>query len=610
MNGIDLVALFNASPNAYVIFDTSLVIVGMNEAYLRVTNTRRENISGRPLFEAFPSDPHSEGGSMLRNSLARVLEEKTIDHLALIPYDTPGPNGQMVTGYWSATHTPLFDDAGDVQFILQHTVDVSELARLQDEGIASQRTHGVLKRAQAVQSDNFALDDEARRLRQLFEQAPSFMAVLSGPDYVFELANKAYEQVVGLRSVVGVRLRDALPEIPAQGFIAILDRVRETGEAFIGRGVPVHLADETGRVVEHFLDFIYQPIRGSDGGIDRIFVQGHDITEQKRAEQSLALQGDMLRLAQEAGGVGTFDFDIVNKHVTGSETFARLYGLPPRASGWSLEEVNARIHEDDHPLLTTVPLRPIEETARLTEYRVLTPAGTRWIARQGQIVRDGEGKPVHVIGAAYDITGRKEAETQREMLMHESAHRMKNMLSLVQAVTAQTLRNSASLEEAGAAVNARLAALSNAHDVLMQRNWGQAEIIDVVGGATRLLSDGEGRVAFGGQYGTLEPKAALGLALMLHELGTNAVKYGALSAPTGRVRVDWRIEQRDDGRFALLEWRESGGPPVSEPTRRGFGSRLIERGLANNLGGPVRLDYAKTGLICRAEIRVEDVERE
>lgn len=610
MNGIDLLALFNASPNAYVIFDPSLVIVGMNEAYLRVTNSRREDISGKPLFEAFPSDPHSEGGYMLRNSLARVLDEKVIDHLALIPYETPGPDGTRITGYWSATHTPLFDETGAVQFILQHTVDVSELHGLVDDDAGSLRTHGVLKRAQAVQSDNFALDDEARRLRQLFEQAPSFMAVLRGPEHVFELANRAYEKVVGLRSVVGMRLRDALPEIPAQGFIAILDRVRETGVPYIGRGVPVHLADETGTVVEHFLDFIYQPIRGSDGRIERIFVQGHDITEQKRAEQSLARQGEMLRLAQEAGGVGTFDFDVVNRHVTGSETFARLYGLPPSESGWDIETINARIHPDDHPLLTTVAQRPIEDTAGFTEYRVLVPGGVRWVARQGQIVRDAEGRPIHVIGAAYDITGRKEAETQREMLMAESAHRMKNMLSLVQAVTAQTLRNSASLEEAGAAVNARLSALSNAHDVLMQRNWGQAEIIDVVGGATRLLSDGEGRVAFGGQYGTLEPKAALGLALMLHELGTNAVKYGALSVPDGRVRVDWRVEQRDDGRFALLEWRESGGPPVIAPKRKGFGSRLIERGLANNLGGPVTLDYETSGLVCRAEIRVEDRERE
>jgi PAS domain S-box-containing protein len=295
--GVDADALLQASPNPYVILDPALTIVGMNEAYLRVTMRKRADILGRNMFEAFPSDPDAVNGRQLRMSFERVLRDKRTDHLPLIRYDIPRAGGEgFEERFWSATHTPLLDAGGEVSHILQHTVDVTELQRLRQLAHAGIGAAGpsalvesdVFARAEAVQSENMALADEGRRLRALFEQAPGFMALLQGPRHVFELANAAYLRLVGNRDVQGKAVRDALPDVAGQGFFELLDRVYATGVPYVGAGMRVRLqGDPGGEADDRFVDFIYQPIRDPSGRVAGIFVQGHDITEQKRAEQAL-----------------------------------------------------------------------------------------------------------------------------------------------------------------------------------------------------------------------------------------------------------------------------------------------------------------------------------
>jgi PAS domain S-box-containing protein len=296
LSSIDLAALFNASPNPYVILDRAFTIIGMNDAYLRVTMRARDDLVGRSMFDAFPSDPDSVSARMLRASLNRVVTEKVVDHLSLVPYPIARPDGVLEERYWSATHTPMFDDAGEVAFVLQHTVDVTELHLLRTASPAASMhiTSGVFQRAEAVQIANQALDAERGQLRQLFEQAPSFMALLSGPDHVFELANAAYVRLVD-RQVLGKPMREALPEVVEQGFLQLLDRVYRTGEPFVGKGIRASLLRRDGRPAEErYLDLVYQPIFGPDGRVVGIFAQGHDITEQKRAEQALRELNDTL----------------------------------------------------------------------------------------------------------------------------------------------------------------------------------------------------------------------------------------------------------------------------------------------------------------------------
>jgi len=595
--------LFDAAPNPYVIFDLDLVIVGANQAYLAVTGRRREDIVGRHVFDAFPSDPTSPSGRMLRNSLAKVLRDRQPDQLALIPYSVPGDGQPASMRYWSATHTPVFDQAGEMAFILQHTTDVTEIESMRNPGLQEQA--GLLQRAAAVQAENEALSRQAQLLRGLFQQAPSFMAMLAGPNHVFELVNDAYAKMVAHRSLIGVGVAEALPEVVEQGFIGLLDGVYKTGIPYIGRAVPIMLQQQPGAELEQaYLDFIYQPIRDASGDVVGIFVQGHDITDQKAAEAALARQTDFLTLAQEAGGIGTFEWDLQTNIVRASRIFRALYGLEDGPEQIPAETFGRIVHPEDRDRLATSTTQSVDDGVRQTEYRVITDQGIRWIGRRGVVLRDAEGKPSRVMGAVYDLTERKEAEAQVTLLAQESAHRIKNMLSMIQAIATQTLRNSATLVEARDAIGARLVALGQAQDLLTHGSGTAAGLRDVVIGATRLHSETFGRITVQGPNEMLEPKAVLGLGLMLHELSTNAVKYGALSVPEGRVQIVWGERQDATMPYVDWQWREIGGPPVAEPSRKGFGSRMIERGLTSNLGHAVTLDYAPSGLVCTARIAV------
>ena len=186
-----------------------------------------------------------------------------------------------------------------------------------------------------------------------------------------------------------------------------------------------------------------------------------------------------------------------------------------------------------------------------------------------------------------DITVRRNAEQQQAMLNEELGHRMKNSMALVQAIASQTLRGAGD-RVAVQAFNQRIAALSRAHDVLLQQSWTSAKLADVVLGAISAHTD-PARVSCGGPEVSLEPKAALSLSLLLHELATNAVKYGSLSVPDGVIRVNWR---REDGAL-MLDWVEQGGPPATPPERSGLGSRLIDIGMVGT--GAVRKTFAQSG---------------
>lgn len=290
-----------ASANPYMLLDHELRYVWANRAYLAVTGSVLAEIVGRVVVEAFPNDPTdpaNEPAHLLRASFEKVLATGQRDVLAAIRYRVPRTvGGALEERVWSATHTPLLGADGRVRFILQHTVEVTELEALR--GHAGDRARGdlppasleadVLARAHAVQEANSALGEQVAYLRRLFEQTPGFAAVLRGPTHVFELVNPAYTAVVGHRDVVGKTVADGLPEVAGQGFVALLDEVYRTGVPYVGRGVPVTLRSAPdGPLQDLVLDFVYQPIVGPEGSVTGIFVQGNDITEQRRLEQERA----------------------------------------------------------------------------------------------------------------------------------------------------------------------------------------------------------------------------------------------------------------------------------------------------------------------------------
>lgn len=295
-------SLFRLSPNAYVLLDPELVIIDANAAYLALTGRSLEAIRGRRLHDAFAADPQCPEATHVRellDSLERAISRKSVDTLPVIRYAIRREGSRAhehQDRYWSATHTPILDERGEVIAILQHTMDITELqsvARPFSEGGGGHQP--VQQLEAAVMWRARALQDEGNRMRMLFAQAPGFICFLRGPDHVFEMVNDAYQQLTGNRQLIGKTVREGLPEVEEQAFLGLLDHVYATGEAYVGKRMRALLQRRPGVAQEEvFVDFIYQPIIESDGRVSGIFVQGSDVTEQRRSQLELQLYRDRL----------------------------------------------------------------------------------------------------------------------------------------------------------------------------------------------------------------------------------------------------------------------------------------------------------------------------
>ena len=228
-----------------------------------------------------------------------------------------------------------------------------------------------------------------------------------------------------------------------------------------------------------------------------------------------------------------------------------------------------------------------------------------WAALFISPVRDESGDVVEYFSSFIDLTRHKEAQAQSRRLIDELNHRVKNTLSTVQAIVAQVLRHTSDPEVIRESIESRLFALSRSHDLLTRENWESAGLRDVVDAALEPFWVANGRserFRVVGDNIRLPPNSVLALGIAFHELATNAVKYGAFSGETGCVRIEWTIEPSSEGNRLILTWREENGPPVAPPSRKGFGSRVIERGLALELGGTTHLDYRPEGVVCTIDI--------
>ena len=339
----DLARAFDASPNPYTMLTTDFCYAGVNQAYLDVVGRTRDELIGRNLFELFDGGGQGaqarENERKLKASFERVLRTGEADHLALIHYpievtDVDGRT-RIEDRYWSATHTPIRDANGKVAYILQHTTDITELQNLRRRvsGDRDQATvtdllsSNVLARAEHLQTDNLRLQSERNRLLDIFMQAPGFIAVLTGPDFVFQMHNEAYAELTGHRPLNGRRVAEAMPEIVAQGFLDLLNQVRETGEAFEGHAMPVQLGTGQGSPLRtHYLDFVYQPLRDGEGQVAGVFVQGHDVTDVVEAGNRQKLMIDELnhRVKNTLATVQSIAMQTARTH-TEPATFAQAF---------------------------------------------------------------------------------------------------------------------------------------------------------------------------------------------------------------------------------------------------------------------------------------------
>jgi len=221
-----------------------------------------------------------------------------------------------------------------------------------------------------------------------------------------------------------------------------------------------------------------------------------------------------------------------------------------------------------------------------------------WVSLTVSPINDAAGTTIGASTIARDMTERRRADQHKKTLMAELNHRVKNTMAVIQSIASQTLNHASSLDEAREAFSSRLLNLANAHDVLTRESWQSANLGDIIADTVKPHGGGENRFRIEGPDVRLTPSASLAISMALHELSTNAAKYGALSSKDGHVVIVWRIEGAEGDRRLVLHWEETGGPEVEKPKRKGFGSRLIERALASELGGDVGVNYASTGLVC------------
>jgi two-component system CheB/CheR fusion protein len=233
-----------------------------------------------------------------------------------------------------------------------------------------------------------------------------------------------------------------------------------------------------------------------------------------------------------------------------------------------------------------------------------------WLSVRSSPVRGGDGHLLYVVRVVQDITERKAFERRQKLLIDELNHRVKNTLATVQSLASQTARGAATPEAFREGFEGRLIALSKAHDQLTVHHWENADLRNLLSGSLAPYTGaGADRIVLRGEDVVLRPRAVLTLAMVFHELTTNAAKYGALSVPAGRIEIRWQPVRGDAGGrpFLKIDWIEQSGPAVVEPQRRGFGSKLIEGSIAAEHGGSVRLAFEPTGLQCEIVIPLEAV---
>lgn len=224
-----------------------------------------------------------------------------------------------------------------------------------------------------------------------------------------------------------------------------------------------------------------------------------------------------------------------------------------------------------------------------------------WATLFVQPVTNDDGEVVQHFISLVETTRYVLAQQNAAMLIDELNHRVKNTLATVQSIVTQAVRNSSDPQIVRESIETRIAALSRSHDLLGREKWDGAGLRDLVDEALAPFSAPEGRAkrfTIEGENIRLSPKAALALGIALNELATNAVKYGAFSNESGTISISWKMENEADGRWLCLHWREQNGPPVVSPIRKGFGSRVIEQGLAHELQSKVNIAFDPDGIVC------------
>jgi PAS domain S-box-containing protein len=400
--------------------------------------------------------------------------------------------------------------------------------------------------------------------------------------------NRACEDFFGRSRdrVIGHVVWDLFPAVVGSEFERRYRRAMEDR-------IPVEFQTESAVRPGHCLNVRAFPIRQGLG------IAFRDVSARNRREAALRESEARFRHMADSAPALIWMTDAEGQITFANMHYDHMFGLPAsdmHGDGWrsilvpddvqGFEDAFAEAFRERRPFHAEMRVRDKEDRVR-------------WLRCEGVPRLDDAGAFLGYTGCNVDITDAKVAGERQRLLINELNHRVKNTLATVQSIASQTLRNARTLDQAREDFESRLLALSRAHDILTREQWEGAALSEVIAGAIAPYRQrGERRFRIEGPDLRLSPRMTLALSMAFQELVTNAVKYGALSNENGRIEIVWSVPRKEDGRHLALAWTESDGPPVQAPERRGFGSRLIERSLAQDLDGEVRIDFAAPGVVC------------
>ena len=332
--------------------------------------------------------------------------------------------------------------------------------------------------------------------------------------------------------------------------------------------------------------------------------------ERSAIQQSLAAIDRQYRVAMTVGQMGSWETNLEDRTRTWTPEGMALFGLAlPHGHGrvgGDDDEMQAALHPEDRLLKAHYHTRAHRQDAFVFEYRIVRPDGAvHWLSGHAQVFsRAADGKARRMVSVAVDITERKRAEQHALLLMAEVNHRAKNLLGVVEAIIRQTAKRG-DQETFVARVSERLIGLASSHDLLVENQWQGVDVAELVAGQLAHFKDLIGtRVLLDGPPARLSPAAAQGIGMALHELATNAGKYGALSNREGRVRISWRVATSGQQVFSM-SWLEDGGPAVATPTRHGFGQMVIGPMAGAAVHGTAEILFHATGIAWNLSAPIE-----
>ena len=437
-----------------------------------------------------------------------------------------------------------------------------------------------------------AAEEAAARLAAIVESSEEAIIAKSLRGVITSW-NKGAERLFGYSAeeMIGESIWKLIPEDGEHEEINVLNTIRTGQPVRSNESVRLH---RSGRRIHVAISV--SPIFNSQGMVVGASTIARDVTERKRQTEMLRENEARLRLALKSARAGAWDFDLRRRELHWSPEMFALYGLDPAKGQPSREMLAQRISPAHRRRARKEFSKAMLQGGSFTlEFPIIRPDGTEiWTALAGDVIKDARGRAISARGIDQDITERKNWEKRQAMLLRELSHRVKNTLAVVQSLARQTLRSSATPYNFVEAFEGRIRSLAASHNLLTEADWGGARLETIIRHqVAALVDDFQDRIRLRGPDVVLNAEVATQLGLVLHELATNAAKYGALSGPDGHVDIFWTTTK---SRLRLL-WRERGGPRIEQPPENaGFGSTLIS---SSALKATQR--FLPEGMVCKLE---------